>query len=305
MPLELQWTVDERIDGLEALLAHVCACCFALEGVQNAGMTVRIASAEEVHALNRDMRGIDRETDVLSFPTASFHPGRTAGKDPKRVRRQYDPALGWCNLGDCVISLARAREQAREYGHSLAREIGYLTAHSAFHLMGYDHENPTDRAAMRAMEERAMEMASLSRTEEKTMTDQQLFDMACQAMHCSYSPYSHFKVGACLLSSDGRTFQGCNIENASYGAAICAERCAVGRAVSEGARSFTAIAVVGSDSQAWPCGICRQVLNEFSDNMRVICGQYGHGFEVVPLAELLPRSFGPENLGVQEDKHGE
>ena len=79
MPLELQWAVDERVEGLEALLPRVCEACFDLEGVQNAGMTVRIASREEVHALNREMRGVDRETDVLSFPTASFRPGRTAG----------------------------------------------------------------------------------------------------------------------------------------------------------------------------------------------------------------------------------
>ena len=139
MPLELQWAVDERVEGLEALLQRVCEACFSLEGVKNAGMTVRIASKEEVHALNREMRGVDRETDVLSFPTASFRPDRTAGRDPARVRRQYDPSLGWCNLGDCVISLSRAREQAAEYGHSLARELGYLTAHTAFNLMGYDN----------------------------------------------------------------------------------------------------------------------------------------------------------------------
>lgn len=304
MPFELQWAVEERVAGLEALLGRVCEACFQLEGIENAGMTVRIASAEEVRGLNRTMRGIDRETDVLSFPGAAFRPGRTAGMDPARVRRLYDPSLGWRNLGDCVISLSRAREQAREYGHSLARELGYLTAHSAFHLMGYDHETPKDRAAMRQMEERAMAMAALARTEEPPMTDQQLYDLACEAMHNSYAPYSGFKVGACLLSSDGRVFQGCNIENASYGATICAERSAVSRAMMEGARSFTAIAVVGSGAQAWPCGICRQVLNEFSDGMRVICGQYGQDFEVVPLAELLPHSFGPEHLGVQEDGHG-
>ena len=180
MPLELQWAVDERVEGLEALLKRVCEACFDLEGVKNAGMTVRIASKEEVHALNREMRGVDRETDVLSFPTASFRPDHTAGKEPARVRRQYDPSLGWCNLGDCVISLSRAREQAREYGHSLSRELGYLTAHSAFHLMGYDHENETDRAAMRQMEERAMHRVSLARTEEEPMTDQQLFGLACR-----------------------------------------------------------------------------------------------------------------------------
>ena len=136
------------------------------------------------------------------------------------------------------------------------------------------------------------------------MSDQQLYEMACSALKMSYAPYSRFAVGACLLSTDGRTFTGCNIENASYGATICAERCAVSRAVTEGARRFSAIAVVGESAQAWPCGICRQVLNEFSENMRVICGQAGKGFEVIKLSELLPRSFGPNELA-GGNAHGE
>ena len=296
MPLELQWAVDERVEGLEALLQRVCEACFSLEGVKNAGMTVRIASKEEVHDLNREMRGVDRETDVLSFPTASFRPGRTAGMDPARVRRQYDPSLGWCNLGDCVISLSRAREQAREYGHSLSRELGYLTAHSAFHLMGYDHENETDRAAMRQMEERAMHRVSLARTEEDPMTDQQLFDLACEAMHKAYTPYSGFKVGACLLSSDGRAFQGCNIENASFGLTNCAERTALFKAVSEGARDFTAIAIASNGSAPYPCGACRQALNEFAPGLRVLVTWGGGEVDETTLPALLPHGFGPKDL---------
>ena len=85
----------------------------------------------------------------------------------------------------------------------------------------------------------------------------------------------------------------------SYGATICAERCAVSNAVIHGARRFTAIAIVGSSGWAWPCGICRQVLNEFSDDLRVIVGEYGGRFEVLPLSELLPKSFGPRDLGVE------
>ena len=286
MPIELQWDVPERIEGLEDFLAHVAEVCMKIEGVEGAGFAVCIVGDGQIQQLNREMRGIDRPTDVLSFPTVRYPQGTTARGNPRRLRREYDPYLGYVNLGDCVINLDRAREQAAEYGHSLSRELGYLTAHSAFHLMGYDHENENDRAAMRQMEERVMRRVSLARTEEDPMTDKQLFDLACEAMHRAYTPYSNFKVGACLLSSDGRTFQGCNIENASYGATICAERSAVSRAVMEGARSFTAIAVVGSSAQAWPCGICRQ------------------DFDVVPLAELLPHSFGPEHLGVQEDSDG-
>ena len=125
----------------------------------------------------------------------------------------------------------------------------------------------------------------------------------------AYAPYSHFCVGAALLGADGVVYTGCNVENVSFGATNCAERTALFYAVSQGCRSFRAMAVVGGpagpiQAVCSPCGICRQVLNEFSDDMRVICGQYGQGFDVVPLAELLPHSFGPEHLGAQEDKHG-
>ncbi len=296
MTVELIWAVDDRVEGLEKLLEDVCTACFLLEGIENAGMSVRIASSEEVRDLNRRMRGIDRETDVLSFPTVRFRPGATARSCPKRLRREYDPFLGYVNLGDCVISLKRAKEQAAAYGHSLARELGYLVAHSAFHLMGYDHIDENDRKIMRGMEKRAMRLVSLSRTEGESVTDQQLFDLACEAMQKAYAPYSNFQVGACLLSTDGRTFQGCNIENASYGATICAERAAIANALTAGANRFTAVAIAGSGAQSWPCGICRQVLSEFSEDMRVICGQYGKGFDVVKLSDLLPHAFGPDHL---------
>lgn len=129
------------------------------------------------------------------------------------------------------------------------------------------------------------------------MTDRELFDRACAAMDFAYVPYSRFRVGACLLSDDGRAFTGCNVENASYGGTICAERTALVKAVSEGATKFTAIAVAGEDAAAWPCGICRQVLREFSPGMKVVCGARATGeFTVTTLQRLLPHSFGPEDL---------
>ena len=129
------------------------------------------------------------------------------------------------------------------------------------------------------------------------MTDRELFELADKAMDNAYAPYSHFKVGACILSEDGRAFTGCNIENASYGGTICAERTALVKGVSEGARRFTAIAVAAENVDPWPCGICRQMLNEFSLDMRVICGSRASGkITVVPLSDLLPHSFGPEDL---------
>ncbi len=133
------------------------------------------------------------------------------------------------------------------------------------------------------------------------MTDQQLFDLAVKALDRAYTPYSHFPVGACLLSKDGRTFSGCNIENASYGATICAERCAVSCAVSQGVREFEAIAVVGRESAPWPCGICRQTLHEFAPELKVICGSASTGqYTVATLPQLLPRAFGPKDLAEQD-----
>ena len=134
------------------------------------------------------------------------------------------------------------------------------------------------------------------------MTDRELFDRACAAMDFAYVPYSRFRVGACLLSDDGRAFTGCNVENASYGGTICAERTALVKGVSEGAKRFTAIAVAGEAESAWPCGICRQVLSEFSRDMKVVCGARATGrFTVTTLKELLPRAFGPEDLKVPNE----
>ncbi|MBR6220800.1 MAG: cytidine deaminase [Clostridia bacterium] len=300
MTIDLQWAcpVPGDLTDLQPMLERVALACFEAEGVRGAGFCVRIVDEDEIRSLNRDMRGIDRPTDVLSFPTVSYPAGRTARSCPKRLMREYDPGMGCANLGDCVINLKQARRQAEEYGHSLTRELAYLTAHSAFHLMGYDHMNEEDKANMRNMEERALESVGIAR-EAGVPSHDRLFELACEAMQNSYSPYSHFKVGACILTADGRTFKGCNFENASYGATICAERCAASCAIVAGARRFTAIAVVGSTAVAWPCGICRQVLREFSDaDMPVIVGQYGKGYTVKTLGELLPEGLTPQDLGV-------
>lgn len=125
------------------------------------------------------------------------------------------------------------------------------------------------------------------------MTYEQLFALASEAMLNSYSPYSHFKVGACILTEDGRSFVGCNFENTSYGATICAERCAAGNAIANGQTKFMAVAIAAEKCPAWPCGVCRQVLSEFAcgPDMPVIVGQAGCGFRVRTLGELLPEAF--------------
>ena len=127
----------------------------------------------------------------------------------------------------------------------------------------------------------------------------ELYRIATTMLEKAYCPYSGFQVGAALKGKSGRIYTGVNVENASYGATICAERSAVSAAVTQGARRFTKIAIVGSSADAWPCGICRQVLREFSDlSLPVIVGAPGKGYAVRTLGELLPESFGPEDLGV-------
>lgn len=125
-----------------------------------------------------------------------------------------------------------------------------------------------------------------------------MLDMAYEAMERAYAPYSKFAVGACLRASGGRYYLGCNIENAAYSPSVCAERTALFKAVYEGERSFDAIAVVCSGKNpAYPCGVCRQALNEFcTKDMPVICGNADHESVQLTLGELLPYSFGPEDL---------
>lgn len=124
-------------------------------------------------------------------------------------------------------------------------------------------------------------------------TIKHLLEKAEAAKHNSYSPYSKFRVGACLLDDVGNEYMGCNVENASYGVAICAERTALTKAVSQGARRFQAIAVTSdSDKPTYPCGICRQALVEFSPDMYVISANAKlDEYTVYKASELLPHYF--------------
>lgn len=133
------------------------------------------------------------------------------------------------------------------------------------------------------------------------MTDNELVKIAIDALKNSYSPYSGFRVGAALLTADGSTFSGCNIENASYPAGICAERTAIGNAVSAGAKEFLKIAIVGGrdgiiTDYCPPCGICRQVLSEFCGEEFEILLYNGEKIKSYRLSELLPKSFGRKDL---------
>ena len=124
------------------------------------------------------------------------------------------------------------------------------------------------------------------------MTDNELVAKAKEALEYSYSPYSHFAVGAALLSADGQVFTGCNIENASFGGTNCAERTAIFKGVHEGNREIQAIAVVGDiKAYTYPCGICRQVMSEFFNSDTRIIIEEGSGLKIYTMSEILPDSF--------------
>ena len=132
---------------------------------------------------------------------------------------------------------------------------------------------------------------------------QELIDIAIAQLSYSYTPYSHFKVGAALLGKNGQIYTGCNIENAAYTPTNCAEKTAFFKAVSKGVREFEAICIVGGPEgkltdYAPPCGVCRQVMMEFCSpkEFQIILAKGKEDYKIYRLEELLPQGFSPENL---------
>ena len=149
-------------EGNCALIRKVIRTALAAEGVDfPCEVDVLLTNDENIHAINQDMRNVDRATDVLSFPEFDFKPG-----EPPTTETAGDllDSTGLLPLGDMVISMERAAAQAKEYGHSNRRELAYLAVHSTLHLLGYDHldEGPM-KAQMRAREEAVMEELGLKR----------------------------------------------------------------------------------------------------------------------------------------------
>ncbi len=155
--------VDEEL--LRALAQASLDACGIQEAVQ-VGLTLVTDAA--IHEMNRTYRGVDRPTDVLSFPLLDFseeYEELDADSWQEEADPDMDPESGELLLGDIVISLETAARQAEAYGHSFQREVGYLLVHGMMHLMGYDHETEEDKAIMREMEEEALERLGLTREE--------------------------------------------------------------------------------------------------------------------------------------------
>ena len=129
----------------------------------------------------------------------------------------------------------------------------------------------------------------------ETMTPQALVQEALAARALAYAPYSHYLVGAAVLTADGAVVRGCNVENAAYPATICAERVALTAAIAQGQRKLVAIAVATRDGGS-PCGICRQVMAELGPEMQVYISDDAGNFRVTSVRELLPDSFSGASL---------
>ena len=150
--------IDIRTEGfpeeMEAVMEKIALDSLKYEGFQEeCEISISIVDNEEIHQINKHFRGIDRPPDVLSFPQLTFEEGEIMDRNEK----------GEVVLGDIIISLERAREQAEEYGHSLKREIAFLTAHSMLHLLGYDHMEPEEEKEMFAKQKEILELAGMPR----------------------------------------------------------------------------------------------------------------------------------------------
>ncbi len=293
----INWKINLPVDAsLLTLLQITADHCLKCEGITvPCSVNVCFCDDPEIEQINGTYRNMQRSTDVLSFPTVDYPEGKTAGICEKLLRMEFDDESNTCLLGDIFISVPHMKQQAAEYGHSVYREGAYLLTHGICHLMGYDHMKEGEAKNMREKEEEILSKEGMIRSETLALSDETLLQLAREAMKNSYSPYSQFPVGAALLSEDGRVFLGCNVENASFGASNCAERTALFKAVSEGARSFTTLAIA-ANKPAWPCGICRQALYEFSPDLRVLVTAPDGYIGEKLLTELLPEGFGSESL---------
>lgn len=245
----------------------------------NYEIDVSIVDNKAIHQINKDYRGIDRPTDVISF--AFFD-----DKEEKAI--EGVPSM----LGEIIISYEKASEQAKEYGNSLEREMSFLFLHGMLHLLGYDHMNEDDEFEMFRLQDEILGG--------KLMDKKELVAKAIEARKLSYSPYSKFAVGAAVLTTDGRVFMGANVENSAYPLCMCGERNALYNAYMHGVKreEIAALALAAdTDGPCTPCGACRQVMSELMlPNTPVYMANIKGALQETTVADLLPFAFSGDDL---------
>ena len=156
--MKIEWIPDLKLpDNFISEMQFAANKSCEFEGISvPCSVCVRLCSDDAIQEINRQYRGIDKSTDVLSFPAVSYPPGRTAGTCQNLLREEYDDDTRCCFLGDIIISVPHLYTQAEAYGHSPLREAAYLLVHGICHLMGYDHINADDKQKMRIREEQIL-----------------------------------------------------------------------------------------------------------------------------------------------------
>ncbi|HBF67981.1 MAG TPA: hypothetical protein DDW20_01500 [Firmicutes bacterium] len=240
---------------------------------------VTICDNAFIHEINRDYRGVDRPTDVISF--AFFD-------DKEEKASDIIPT----SLGEIIISYEKAEEQAVLYGHTVKREMSFLFVHGLLHLLGYDHMKTEDEKIMFGLQNEILGG--------HMMEVKELVEKAIEARKLAYTPYSHFNVGAAILCKDGEVFLGANIENSSYPLCMCAERNAIYNAYLHGKtkNDFVALALAAdTEGPCSPCGACRQVISElFPSEAPIYMANIKGLIQETNAKELLPFAFSGDDL---------
>lgn len=305
MTINIEYETDIKLDiDYENIIKNVVNQATDCEKCPyEAEVNVTLTDNKAIHAINKEFRDVDRPTDVLSFPMIEYSSpadfDAIADELENNVEEYFNPDTGELMLGDIVVSVEKVMEQACSYNHSLTRELAFLVAHSMMHLFGYDHMEQEEAMIMEEKQEKVLSLLGISRDAIKNnqcVADDKadcprLINKAKEALINAYAPYSGFKVGAAVLTGSGKIYTGCNIENASFGATNCAERTAIFKAVSEGERSITAVAIVSEGgAPTFPCGVCRQVMTEFMSPDAPVYVE-DSGIKLYKLSELIPHSF--------------
>ena len=245
-------------------------------------VSLSIQPLDQMQKYNKEYRSIDKPTDVLTF----------AYQEADLVKDE--PIF---DLGDILLSVDIAKKQAKEYKHPLERELSFLFIHGLLHAFGYDHH----RSEKEAEEMFALQNYILNTLPYDFYTNlNKVKKILLEAQSHSISPYSNFKVGAIVMTKDGKYHRGFNIENSAFGVSICAERCALFHTYASGYTKDDIVSlslITSSSNVGSPCGSCRQVISEL---MNMNCPVYifnndetEHIFTTVK--ELLPFAFTPED----------
>lgn len=249
-------------------------------------ISLSIVSSEKIQEINRDYRNIDRPTDVISFA----------------YQEEGNEDLPLIDLGEILICLDVAKKQSIEFNHSYKRELAFLFIHGTLHLLGYDHMEEKEAEEMFALQNDILNSFSYDyeREENRMINKEEIRNECIKAREKSYSPYSHFAVGAVIATKDGKFYHGANIENSAYSLCVCAERTAIFNSYLAGVKKedIECLAlIVNSPSIGSPCGSCRQVMSEMLLPETPVLLFTMEGLEKeTSVAELLPFAFSKENL---------